>query len=91
MAIKLSTPASVQAFLMGYGQKEAGRGKGALEIIKGLGSLFRKAKGATPSSLAQPAGAGRVAAGKLFPETAMINYGLPLTAGAGTGVGFLPL
>ena len=84
MAINLSSPTRVQAFLTGYRQKEAGRGEAALAIIKGLGSLFRKAKGATPSSLAQPAGAGRVAAGKLFPETAMINYGLPLTAGAGT-------
>ena len=84
MAINLSSPTRVQAFLTGYRQKEAGRGEAALAIIKGLGSLFRKAKGATPSSLAQPAGAGRVAAGKLFPETAMINYGLPLTAGVGT-------
>lgn len=82
-----------RAFFLGYGQKAASR---VNDFNKGIGNLvkvlswatrklgFAKGKGATSTSLAQPAGGGRVLAGKLFPDTTMMNYGLPVTAGVGT-------
>ena len=82
-----------RAFFLGYGQKSASSFHNFNKGIDNLGKVlswatrklgFAKGKGATSTSLAQPAGGGRVLAGKLFPDTTLMNYGLPVTAGVGT-------